>query len=54
MASSDYVQGRIKLRADFMTGKNLDIYVSAGYILSVTVPGCVKMQTAEAALGIAF
>ena len=54
MASSDYVQGRIKLRADFMTGKNLDIYVSAGYILSVTVPGCVKMQTGEAALGIAF
>ena len=28
--------------------------LGAGYILSVTVPGCVKMQTTEAALGIAF
>lgn len=54
MASSDYVQGRIKLRADFMTGKNLDIYLSAEYILSATVPELHRIQMAEAALGIAF
>ena len=54
MASSDYVQCRIKLRADFMTGKNLDIYLSAEYILSATVPELHRIQMAEAALGIAF
>ena len=54
MASSDYVQGRIKLRADFMTGKNLDIYLSAEYILSAAVPELHRIQMAEAALGIAF